>query len=334
MKSFTSAALIALTALFTASPALAANPSLCVYDPGGAVGTVAKLAQEFASISKVQFGTDVDVRVSQDESVVVSDYKASKCDAVFATGVRLQEFNNFSSTIEAVGAVTDYDIAKRVLTGLATSATAAPLFRSGDHETAGLLPAGLVYLFLRDRSIDTVGELSGKKIAYMSYDPAAATMVNRVAGTPVASDLANFASRFNSGAVDACYMPALGYGVFDLKKGVGTAGGVVDLPLALGTFQLLTRHAKFPAEFGTKARAWFATKFDSAVTAIKKEEANIPSSSWIRIPAADRPGFDDMFLQVRLSLKGKAYHPEMLKFMRMARCGRDATRSECAEKKE
>jgi hypothetical protein len=307
---------------------------VCLFSRDGPSGAIERLTREFAPEATRQFGMIIEPCRTNNERDAIDLYIDGKCDAVFATGLSLQRFNTFSSSIEAVGAITDYDIAKHLLTGLARSATAAPLFRSGDHETAGLLPAGFDYLFVHDRSIDTVDELRDHKISYLRYDDAGPAIVRHVEGIAVPSDIANSASRFNSGAVDACILPAVDYGVFDLGRGIGTTGGVLELPVALRTHQLLIRHARFPAEFGIKARAWFATKFDSAVAAIKKEEANIPSSSWIRIPAADRPRFDDMFLQVRLSLKGKAYHPAMLKVLRMSRCKVDPARSECAEKKE
>ena len=54
---------------------------------------------------------------------------------------------------------------------------------------------------------------------------------------------------FNNGNVDACYMSALAYQPFELWRGMSNGGGVVDLPLAMATLQIMVRHEKFPADF-------------------------------------------------------------------------------------
>ena len=213
--------------------------------------------------------------------------------------------------------------------------TAAKL-RSGPHETVGVLPAGLVFLYVRDRNIDTVPELAGKRIATMDYDKAAPVMVDRVGAIMVPADLGSFGPQFNNGNVDACYMSALAYQPFELWRGMSNGGGVVDLPLAMATLQIMVRHEKFPADFGAKSRAWFAGQFDRAKKAVLADQSAIDSKYWIHIPKEQYPGFEDMFLQVRLDLrdKHKAYDGTMLSVLRKLRCAKDAARSECVEKKE
>jgi hypothetical protein len=329
------AAALLLTSLVLPGTALAETRTICSYAPGGKANEYSRIADDFAVQAKL-WGVDVQIKVHTDEETAAKDYEAGHCDGVIATGVRLQKFNRYSSTIEAIGAITNYDAARRALTGIAVSSSAASRLVAGDHETAGILPAGLVYLFLRDRSVDTVAELAGKKIATMSYDKAAPVMVNRVGAVMVSADLGSFGPLFNNGSVDACYMAGLAYQAFELHKGIGTKGGVVKLPLALGTLQLLIRHKSFPAEFGKKSREWFASQFDRALVAVKAEDAKIPAASWIPVPATELAGFDDMFLQVRLELRDvhKAYDANMLAALRAVRCQISSTRSECAEKKE
>jgi hypothetical protein len=328
----------ALGASLLAAPAALADDgdrTLCVYDPAGKSGEFFRMAEDFAVLSST-WGNKVSLQAYTDEEVATKDYETGKCDGVFATGVRLQRFNRYTSTIEAIGAITDYPLLGDLIRAFVKYPSSAKSLISGEHETAGIMPAGLVYLFLRDRQLDTVEELAGKRIATMDYDKAAPVMVDRVGAIMVPADLGSFGPKFNNGNVDACYMSAIAYEAFELWNGMEPSGGVVKLPLAMGTIQLLVRRDRFASDFGTKSRAWFASQYDRGVAAVKKEEAKIPEKYWIEIPPADMPGFSDMFQQVRIDLRDKhgAYDGSMLSALRKLRCARDAARSECVEKKE
>lgn len=330
---FTLAALAVTPLLSTA--AHAADLTICAYDPAGRSGEFIKIMQDF-KLQASTWGAELEINTYTDEETAAKDYDAGKCDGVVATGVRLQRFNRFSSTVEAIGAITEYEVLDQLVQSFVRYPSAAKKLRSGDHETVGMLPAGLVFLFVRDREIDTVEELAGKRIATMDYDKAAPVMVDRVGAIMVPSDLGTFGPMFNNGNVDSCYMSAIGYRPFELWRGMDSGGGVIDLPLAMATIQLMIRHERFPEGFGMKSREWFAGQFDRAKTAVLKDQNGIPDKYWVHIPEAARPGFDDLFLQSRLELRDKhgAYDGSMLSVLRRLRCARDATRSECAEKKE
>jgi hypothetical protein len=332
-------ALTLLTGLAIASlgstSAWAQTRTVCAYDPAGRSGEFTRIMQDF-KLQASSWGAEIEVRTYTDEETAAKDYDAGKCDGVVATGVRLQRFNRFSSTIEAIGAITDYEVLKQLVDSFVRYPSAAQRLRSGEHETIGVLPAGLVFLFVRDRSIDTVAELAGKRIATMDYDRAAPVMVDRVGAIMVPADLGTFGPMFNNGNVDSCYMSAIGYQPFELWKGMDKGGGVIDLPLAMATIQMMVRHDRFPEGFGAKSREWFAGQFNRARDAVVKDQKAIPEKYWIRIPAESRPGFDDLFLQSRVDLrdKHKAYDGAMLSVLRKIRCARDSSRSECAEQKE
>lgn len=327
----------ALLLIGVAAPAVAQAEarSICAYDPAGRSGAYFRILEDFV-LEAGTWGVELELKTYTDEETAAKDYEAGKCDSVVATGVRLQRFNRFSSTIEAIGAITDYDTLQQLVNSFVRYPSAAAKLRSGEHETMGVMPAGLVFLYVRDRNIDTVPELAGKRIATMDYDKAAPVMVDRVGAIMVPADLGTFGPKFNNGNVDACYMSALAYEPFELHRGMSSGGGVVDLPLAMATLQFLARHDRFPDDFGAKSRAWFAQQFGKAKAAVLKDQAKIPADKWIHIPDADLPAFEDMFLQVRLDLrdKHKAYDGAMLSVLRKLRCAQDATRSECVEKKE
>ena len=313
----------------------ASAKTLCAYDPGGKSGDYFKILEEY-TLQAGSWGAPLEVRAYTDEETAVKDYEAGQCDAVMATGVRLQRFNRFPTTLEAVGALPKNSQLKSMVKTLTTSAGASAKLISSGHETAGIIPIGPVYLFVRDRNIDTVAELAGKKIATLDYDRPSVVMVNEVGAIMTPADLGTLGPKFNNGEVDACYISAPAYKPFELEKGLGSNGGIVKLPLAQATLQVLIHQDRFPEGFGNKSREFFYGQFDNAMALVDTAEKGIPSKYWINLPADQIPDFDDMFLGVRLTLrdKEKTYDASMLTVMRKLRCSDDPNRAECAEKKE
>ena len=309
--------------------------SVCVFDPAGKAGDYYRLLDEYA-LEASSWGVSLDVKVYTDEETAVKDYEAKQCDAVVATGVRLQRFNNFPTTIEAIGALPTYPLLKGMVKTLTTSGGAAKAMTKSGNATVGIIPIGAVYVFVRDRNIDTVAELAGKKIATMDYDKPSVVMVEKIGAIMVPADLGSIGPKFNNGDVDACYVSAPVYQPFELWKGLGDKGGIAKLPIAQATLQVMAREEAFPADFPAKSRQFFWTKFDQALGYVTKAEAGIPSKYWIEIPASDLPDFDDMFQRSRIELRDthKAYDPKMLGVMRDKRCKMDPARAECAEDKE
>lgn len=314
------------------TPALAAE--ICVYDPAGKAGDYYRMLETFA-VEASAWGTPVTVEAYTDEETAAKDYEAGQCQGVVATGVRLQRFNRFPSTVEAMGALPDYALTKQLIGTITSSDGAAKKLVKDGHETVGFIPVGAVYLFVRDRNVDTVPELAGKRIATMDYDAAAPALVDRVGAIRVAADLGTIGPKFNNGAVDAAYISAPAYAPFEMHRGIGTNGGVIRSPLAQATLQVMVKQSAFGEGFGKKARAWFLTKFDDAVGIVKKAEAGIPAKYWIDVPADRQQEWADMFLDVRVGLRDKgSYDGMMLKVMRQLRCKVDAARAECAEQRE
>ena len=161
-------------------------------------------------------------------------------------------------------------------------------------------------------------------------------MVDRVGAIMVAADLGSIGPKFNNGDVDACYVSAPAYQPFELWRGLEPNGGVIKLTLAQATLQVLIRKSSFPDGFGSQSRTWMDGQFDRAVAVVQKADASIPSKYWIELDAADLPGFDELFLSVRLTLRDEvgAYDGSMLSALRKLRCSADGSRSECAEQKE
>lgn len=308
--------------------------TLCVYDPSGAVGDAYQLMKDYRN-EALAWGVTFELKPYTDEKTAAEDLKAGKCHVALLTGVRARGYNRFSGTVEAMGALTNYDQLETAIKLLANPKIASKM-KSGDYETLAVFPAGAVYLYVRDRSIDSVSELAGKRIATMDFDLAAQTMVDRAGATMVPADIGTFAGMFNNGSVDACYAPATAFRPLELGKGVGRKGGLIkDYPTAMLTLQVLAGgDADLPDGVAAKSRKWAADNFDRMITLVKKAERDIPNDLWISLPEGDVKKYDELFRDVRIKLRGEEYDGTMLALLRRVRCSKDPGRAECAEKKE
>ena len=311
--------------------------TLCVYDPGGKSGDFFNLMEKSYQVDVLALkGKDQPNRVQfeliahTDEQTVFDDFKAKKCHAMVVTGTRARPLLPFTGSLEAMGALPTYSLLKRVIKSL-SSPKASKLMKKGDYETVGIIPGGSVYLYVGDRKLNTVKLLAGKKIATLSFDKAAKTMVDKIGASMISAEISTFAGMFNNHAVDACYAPAFAYKALELKKGLKKGGGVINYPLAQVTLQIIIRSADFPEDFPQASRKLVASYASKAIKTAKKAEKKI--EDWIKIPKADQDLYDEMFRKVRVELREKKiYHKYALKLMRKLRCKSDPSRPECVGK--
>ncbi|MBY5961159.1 putative solute-binding protein [Marinobacter nauticus] len=329
----------ALSLAIAAPLASAQSVSMCVFDVIGANGDVYNMVKDYALEMKTH-GVDFQLKPYTDEGVAIGDFNAGQCDAVAATDLRTRPFNRFTGSISAVGALPSYDDLKTLLATLAQP-KAASLMKDGDYEVLGIVPVGAGYLFVNDRSIDTAGELAGKRIATLDYQKDAIHMVNYVKATVVPSDITNFAGKFNNGSVDTAYAPAFAYQALELYKGIGNKGGIVDYPLAQLTIQIIARDSVIEDDTAQKAREVAWGMYPQAMNLIESQESGIPEEQWIRIPEKDIVGYQEMFRQNRLEMRDgvggapSVYHPKMLSLLSKIRCASNPGASECtAENRE
>jgi len=329
------ASALTVLSLAVAAPAQAETRSICVYDPAGKSGDYFGIMSKYATEAST-WGVEVEIKAYTDEETASKDYEAGQCDGVVATGVRLQRFNKFGASIEAIGGLKTYGQLKDMVTTLATSDGASAKLSQDGNTVVGFIPVGAVYLFVRDKGVDTVPELAGKRIATMAYDKASVFMVDRIGAIMVPADLGSIGPKFNNGDVDACYVSAPAFRPFELHRGLASGGGILKAPLAQATLQVMIRDDKFPDGFAAKSRADLLGRFGTALTIIEKAEADIPANLWVDIPEATLKDWDQMFQGVRISLRDekKAYDPMMLSVMKTLRCKTDGARPECAENKE
>ena len=194
-----------------------------------------------------------------------------------------------------------------------------------------MFPGGAIYLHTRDRGIDSVEKLQGKRIATLDYDQASVRMVRHVGASVVGSNSANFAGKFNNGSVDLAYAPAVAYTPLELYKGVEPNGAVVKYAIGYMNFQVIIHRDRFTDEAVQMVRNESIKRIDEAYDIIAQAEAEIPKTVWMNLPQEDTAEYDKMLRKVRLSLLDDGVFDERaIKLMKAIRCRVDATRAECA----
>nr|WP_285903137.1 putative solute-binding protein [Alkalimarinus sediminis] len=307
--------------------------SFCVWDPVGKSGPVSALINSL-SPKAISWGVNLKLEIYTDEKVAANDFKAGVCDAVVTTDISARDFNLFTSTFSAVGAIQG-EQELRTLLSTVSSPKAAKLMRQGEYEVGGILPIGSVYIYVNDKNISRVEKLQGRKMAVVANDPVVTTMVRRIGGSAVPSSLANLAGQFNSGGVDIIFAPAVAYNIMELYKGLNQGGGIVKYPLLNTSLQIILRHDAFPEDFGQKMREYSLSQVDSMLKLVDDAESEIPADHWITISEDVKTDYDAFMRKSRLALKDEGYNqPLALTVMRKVRCKYSPTNTECVLKQE
>ncbi len=312
---------------------LAETKSLCVFDLLGANGPIYAQMKDY-KIAAMNWDTDLQLKPYISEAKAATDFKAGLCDAVSFTGIQSRQFNPFTGSLDAMGALPSYAHLKTVISTIST-AQAAPLMTRGPYEVVGIIPIGAAYLFVNDRSLvsehaNTEGGLTNIRIAVMDNDPAQQELVSLLGTPSMSSSIAAMYKKFNTGVVDVTYGPAVIYEAMELHKGLQANGGVVNFPLAQLTLQIIIHKAEFPENFGQKSREYTLGQFDKAVLLAKNHEHRIAPQWWLSISEANQKRYHDIYRKTRILLQNKGvYDAKMLTIMRMVRCKKEPLRSEC-----
>ena len=336
----TSAAL----ALIACSLAAQAGQKVCVFDIVGATGDAYNMAKDYA-LAMQKEGASIELKAYNNEATATADFRSGQCDALMATAFRTREFNGVAASIDTLGATTvirdgkidmpaSYDVVRKVVQTFAAP-QAAGLMTQGGTEVGGIFPFGAAYPMVRDRSINTVEALAGKKIASFDHDKAQSLMIQRIKAQPVSADINNFANQFNAGSIDMIAAPTLAYKPLELNKGLGAKGGIARFPLMILTYQVVLNPAKFPAGFGEKSRGYWAGQFDRAMALIGNADASIPGSAWIDLTADQARQYNTMLQESRLAILGQGvYDKRGLSVIKKVRCSVNPAEAECKSANE
>ena len=244
--------ILSTLALYGFSSMVQAKQQVCVFDLLGKAGESYKFLEEWALVSK-KWGAQVQLISFQDEDLADKAFQNDKCDAVYMTSMRARTYNKFAGSIDALGGVPSNKIAQKaveyVLDPRNTKRMTTTL-QGENYEVAGIGLIGSAYIFVKDRSLNTIEKAQGKKFAILHYDRAQRVMVERVGAVPVMSDISNFIKKFNTGEVDVVAAPAYAYKPLEIEKGLGSKGAMLNFPVVNVTADLIVRPERFPAQFG------------------------------------------------------------------------------------
>jgi ABC-type amino acid transport substrate-binding protein len=335
-------ALVAGTLGVTASAQ--AKTLMCVWDVAGKTGDVYAQATDYA-VAMQKNGVDLELKSYVDERVAIEDFRSGQCDGVIATAFRTRQFNAVAGSLDSIGSTTivknnkvdidaSYEVVRKVIQ-IFTDPKAGKLMVEGNYEIGGIFPLGAAYPIVRDRKINSVEALSGKKIAAFDYDKAQGLMIQRIGAQPVSVDVTNIGTKFNNGIVDMVTLPAVAYKPLELYKGIGKTGGIGRFPIMIPTVQIVVNKTKFPEGFGEKSRQYWFAQFDRALSIIQTAEKGIPAAMWDELPAESIPKYVLMFRESRIEIaKQGLYNKVGLNIIKKARCSINPSDAECASGRE
>jgi hypothetical protein len=306
---------------------------ICIWDIAGRSGPIYQAAMDQRARA-LEYGVKLNFLVFTNEGVMVNAFKSGQCDAALMSGLRARHFNKYTGTIDAVGAIPDLDHMKMLVKVLAHPKSRDKMVQ-GEYVVMGIATGGGAYVFVNDRSINTLGKAAGKRVAVLDYDDRQAEMVAGIGATPVRTSMVKAPGKFNDGVVDILVAPLAAYEVMELYKGLQPDGGIIDYPLAMISMQLIGRRSEFPNIAAQFVREEFANRFDEIRRRIQAETGKVPEKWFVDIPKKDRREYETLMQEARVQLrKDGYYHPEMLHLQKRIRCKLDPGRAECTQDKE
>ena len=325
--------ILSTLALCAFSSMVQAKQQVCVFDLLGKAGESYKFLEEWALVSK-KWGAQVQLISFQDEDLADKAFQNDKCDAVYMTSMRARTYNKFAGSIDALGGVPSNKIAQKaveyVLDPRNTKRMTTTL-QGENYEVAGIGLIGSAYIFVKDRSLNSIEKAQGKKFAILHYDRAQRVMVERVGAVPVMSDISNFIKKFNTGEVDVVAAPAYAYKPLEIEKGLGSKGAMLNFPVVNVTADLIVRPERFPAQFGEQSRQWFLQKIPQSFAMVQRLEAAIPSKIKMQLSKEDKEKYQRLLREGRIDLtKQGVYDPGMMRVLKKARCTVERTNFECS----
>lgn len=303
--------------------------TVCVFDLLGAQGDNYAMMKDYVVASK-QWGANITLKPYSDERIASEDFKAGQCDGVALTGMRARQFNNFTGSIDAIGALPSYAATKVMLSLMGNPRLAPDMLQNG-YEVAGVTTMGAAYIMVRDRKINSLAKAAGIRFGILDYDKAQAIMVQKVGAQPVSADLMNIGGKFNNGQVDAIGMPALAFKPMELYKGLGTTGAIIRFPVLQVSGNIIIRPQKFPSGFGQLSRTWVAGLVNRQMSIVSKLEKSIDEKYWMDLTATDKLGYIKLMREARIGLtRDGIYNKKMMGILKKVRCSQEPSSFECA----
>jgi hypothetical protein len=301
----------------------------CIWDPVGSTGPFINFLKE-TKLKAIAWKIDLQLEAYTDERVALNDFIAGMCDAVFLTNVLARELVPSTSAFGAPGAIRSLEELKTLSATLNTP-KAADFVRNGVYEVSGLFPIGEIYTFVRDKSDVRISSISGKKVSILNADVASTRFAKVVGASPVHTSLATWGGQFNNGNVDVMFAPALAYNTFELYKGLGDKGGIIDFNILYAVMQMVVNVKKVPEDFAGQMRQHALTRFDELENTVKQAKSEIPQHYWVKLDAPTQQEYANLSREIRLVLRDeKAYDPKAISLLWKIRCKFNPSNTECS----
>ena len=250
------------------------------------------------------------------------------------TSMRARSYNKFAGSVDAIGAVPSYAIAQKAISFALDKRNRHRLsskIGNQSFEVAGISQIGLAYIYVKDKKLNTIEQIKGKKFAVLGYDEAQKIVVKSLGGQAVLSDISDIAKKFNNGQADIMAAPAYAYKPLELDKGLGNDGAIITFPAVNMTMDLIIRPDKFSSNFGENSRAWFLSRLKSNFAVIQRIEADLPAKYKINLSNEDKTRYQQILREARMGLtKRGIYDATMMSVLKRARCTVERTNFECS----
>lgn len=309
--------------------------SVCVFDPMGPQGKIIQTARELAKFAR-DWNLIVDIKAYGDERVATDDFKAGQCEAAAISTLRAKQFNATVGSIDAPGNLRNYDEMKSLLQMLSNPVVAS-LAINGRYQVAAVVPIGAIFVFVNDRSINSLSKAAGKRVVVLDWDPIQAKMISGIGAQPIPADFTTYAGKFNNGQADIIAAPAMGFKPMELAKGIGSKGGVIRFPLLQATGTLMLRRDLILPKIPdldirlNQVRQAGLEHIDAIFTLLKEAESDIPKNLWINLPKAEEDKYYQMLREARINLtRNGVYNPVMMSMLKRVRCKHVPSDSECS----
>ncbi|EDY85420.1 conserved hypothetical protein [gamma proteobacterium HTCC5015] len=317
---------------FMATPASANQDVVtryfCVFDPVGRTGDIYTTARDIAT-DFLQLGVRLQLYPYSTESAAKSDFRSGLCDAMILTGFAARNYNTFTTTAEAWGGLYDFESAWLLLSTLARPEL-APLFSQDGYEVAGIYPAGGLYAIMADKTWTTPASVKGKPTFAVRDEPTGEAFAHKVGVNPVYGDTTNFAAKYVRRNVDITFSPSAVIPALELDRAMEErGGGLIDMPMAFLTLQIIIRPENFPPGFAQTAREMSLGYYERIYELVNNAERKIDPYR-IKLTDEESAQWQDIAEQVRDDLAGEGiYDKRMLKLLKRIRCHTSPDRPEC-----
>lgn len=313
--------------------------SICFLDMQGASGEFYSRAKDLALIAR-RWNIIADFKVMTSENKVVESFKEGKCEAAVMPTTRARELNKFMGSADAIGGVPTYQHMRLLLKTL-FDPKLEPLTITAPYQVVSIFPVGAEYLHVRDRSMETMESLQGKKVSVLDWGTSLTSAMKQLGTTPVPADIGPFAARFNKGETDMIVAPAVVYWPYELRTGLGDKGGIYSTPVMQMTASLVINRdllQKKTPDLDSRVAAFHAITsefldemLDRLFLTINTAEKEIPKKYWMILEPENEKKYQEALRQARIQLtKDGVYDVKMMKVLKKVRCKIDANAAECS----